>query len=118
MKKLTIGKSEHIKYVELLLAEGKYNIMISKRYLFRILRPFWIVLFLLFSVQNKFFFGYVVLPNILLYGVFMFKVYEVWKCCNISPKAYIIFHCGILFILKLFSIPFGYLLEALWTLCF
>lgn len=118
MKKITIGKPQHIQYVEFLLAEKNYNIMISRHYLFRILRPFWIVLLLLFSIQNKFFFGYVVLPNILLYFILLFSIYEIWKCLNIPLKAYIAFHTTVLVILKLLSIPVGYLLEVLWTLCF
>ena len=117
-KKITVVKPQHIQYAEFLLAEKNYNIIISRHYLLRMLHPFWIVLLLLFSIPNKFFFGYVVLPNILLYFIFLFSIYEIWKCCNIPLKAYIVFHTIMLVFLKLLSIPIGYLLEVLWTLCF
>ena len=117
-KKLSNRKAEHIEYVEFLLSGEKYNITISKRYLFRTLLPFWLELLVLFSLSNKFIFGYVILPNLILYGVFVFMLYGIWKLCNISPKAYIIFHIGVLIILYLLAIPFGYLLEVLWIFCF
>ena len=117
-KKLTIGKPEHIAYAELLLLGEKYHITISKRYLFRTLLPFWIELLILFSLSNKFIFGYVILPNLILYGVFVFMLYGIWKQCNISPAAYIVFQIVIITVLYLLSIPFGYLLEVLWIFCF
>lgn len=118
MKNLSTSKSEHIKYAEFLLSGEKYSITISKRYLFRILLPLWIVMYVWFAVRNKFFFYIVTLPGLFVYGLFAYMVYPVWKMCNISPKAYIVFHVSFLIILKLLAIPFGYLVEALWTLCF
>lgn len=115
---LSTSKSEHIKYVELLLSGERYNITIAKRYLFRIFLPFWIVLYLFFAVRSKFFFGWIVIPSLFFYSLFSYMVYPVWRQCNIRPKAYIVFHVGFLIILKLLAIPFGYLVEVLWTLCF
>lgn len=115
---LSINKSEHIKYAEFLLSGEKYSISISKKYLFRIFMPFWIVLYVLFAVRHKFFFYWIILPNLFFYSLFSYMVYPVWRMCNISPKAYIVFHCCVLILLKLLAIPFGYLVEALWTLCF
>ena len=116
-KKLTVGKGEHIEYTEFLLAGEKYHITISKRLLFRTLLPFWIELLVLFSFHSKFIFGYIVLPNLIIYGVFIYMIYDIWKQCSISPKAYIVFHIIVLIILYVLSIPFGNFLEVLWTLC-
>ena len=115
---LSINKSEHIKYAEFLLSGEKYSISISKKYLFRIFMPCWIVLYVLFAVRHKFFFYWIIRPNLFFYSLFSYMVYTVWRMCNISPKAYIVFHCCVLILLKLLAIPFGYLVEALWTLCF
>ena len=115
---LSTSKSEHIRYVELLLGGDSFNIMVAKQYLFRTVWPLWIVMFVWFAVRNKFFFYMVTLPGLFWYGIFTYMIYPVWKMCNISPKAYIIFHIGVLIILKLLAIPFGYLVGALWTLCF
>ena len=116
-KKLTLGKAEHIVYAEFLQLGETYHITISKRLLFRIFLPFWIELLFLFSIQNKVFFGYIVLPNLMLYGWYVYMVYDIWKQCSISPKAYICFHLAVVIMLKFFGIPFGHFLEALWILC-
>ena len=118
LKNVSSSKSEHIKYAEFLLSGEKYSITISKRYLFRIMMPLWIVMFVWFAVRSKFFLYIVTLPGLFFYGIFAYMVYPVWKMCNISPKAYIVFHVGFLILLKLLAIPFGYLVEVLWTLCF
>ena len=117
-KKITIGKADHIEYAELLLSGERYHITISKRYLFRTFLPFWIELLFLFSIRNKVFFGYIILPNLILYGLFAYMLYDIWKQCSISPGAYIGFHLVILIILKILGIPFGHFLEVLWILCF
>lgn len=117
-KKLTTEKYEHIAYIEFLKLGEVYHITISKRLLFRTLLPFWIELLVLFSIRSKEFFGYIVLPNLMLYGLFTYMAYEVWKQCSISPKAYIVFHVMVIIILKILGNPFGYILEVLWTLCF
>lgn len=117
-KKLTTEKYEHIVYIEFLKLGEVYHITISKRLLFRTLLPFWIELLVLFSIRSKEFFGYIVLPNLMLYGLFTYMAYEVWKQCSISPKAYIVFHVMVIIILKILGNPFGYILEVLWTLCF
>lgn len=113
----TNSQAEHIKYAELLLSGERYSITISKRLLFRTLLPFWIELLVLFSIRNKVFFGYIVLPNLMLYGLFVYMVYDIWRQCSISPKAYIVFHVMVIILLKLLGIPFGCFLEGLWILC-
>ena len=117
-KKLTTEKYEHIAYIKFLKLGEVYHITISKRLLFRTLLPFWIELLVLFSIRSKEFFGYIVLPNLMLYGLFTYMAYEVWKQCSISPKAYIVFHVMVIIILKILGNPFGHILEVLWTLCF
>ena len=116
-KKLTVGKGEHVMYAEFLQLGETYHITISKRLLFRTLLPFWIELLVLFSIRNKVFFGYIVLPNLMLYGLFVYMIYDIWKQCSISPKAYIVFHVAVNIILKILGIPFGHFLEVLWILC-
>ena len=116
-KKLTLGKAEHIAYAEFLQLGETYHITISKRLLFRTFLPFWIELLFLFSVQNKVFFGYIVLPNLILYGLYAYMVYDIWKQCSISLKAYIFIHLTVITVLKILGIPFGHFLEALWILC-
>ena len=116
-KKLTVGKGEHVMYAEFLQLGETYHITISKRLLFRTLLPFWIELLVLFSIHNKVFFGYIVLPNLMLYGLFVYMIYDIWKQCSISPKAYIVFHVAVIIILKILGIPFGHFLEVLWILC-
>ena len=116
-KKLTLGKAEHIAYAEFLQLGETYHITISKRLLFRTFLPFWIELLFLFSVQNKVFFGYIILPNLILYGLYAYMVYDIWKQCSISLKAYIFFHLAVIITIKILGIPFGHFLEALWILC-
>ena len=116
-KKLTVGKGEHVMYAEFLQLGETYHITISKRLLFRTLLPFWIELLALFSIRNKVFFGYIVLPNLMLYALFVYMVYDIWRQCGISPKAYIVFHVAVIIILKILGIPFGHFLEVLWILC-
>jgi hypothetical protein len=116
-KKLTLGKAEHIVYAEFLQLGETYHITISKRLLFRTFLPFWIELLFLFSVQNKVFSGYIVLPNLILYGLYAYMVYDIWKQCSISLKAYIFIHLTVITVLKILGIPFGHFLEALWILC-
>ncbi len=116
-KKLRAEKGEHVMYAEFLQLGETYHITISKRLLFRTLLPFWIELLFLFSIRNKVFFGYIVLPNLMLYGLFVYMVYDIWRQCSISPGAYIVFHVMVIILLKLLGIPFGYFLEVLWILC-
>ena len=116
-KKLTVGKGEHVAYAEFLQLGETYHITISKRLLFRTLLPFWLELLVLFSIRNKVFFGYIVLPNLMLYALFVYMVYDIWRQCSISPKAYIVFHVAVIIILKILGIPFGHFLEVLWILC-
>ena len=116
-KKLTVGKGEHVAYAEFLQLGETYHITISKCLLFRTLLPFWLELLVLFSIRNKVFFGYIVLPNLMLYGLFVYMIYDIWKQCSISPKAYIVFHVAVIIILKILGIPVGHFLEVLWILC-
>ena len=117
-KNLKLYKSEYYAYIEMLSSGDKFHILISKRLLFRTVIPFWILFLLFFSIQNSVFFGIAVLPSLILYSVYLKMLFPLWNACNISPKAYIVFHCGILLILKLLSIPFSGFMEVLWTLCF
>ena len=115
---LKLQKSEYSAYIDMLSSDNKFQILISKRLLFRTVWLFWLLFLIFFSHLKGVFFGVVVLPSLILFGIYLHILFPIWNACNISPKAYIIFHLGALLILKLSSIPFGYLLEVLWTLCF
>ena len=115
---LKLQKSEYYAYLDMLSSDNKFQILISKRLLFRTVLLFWILFLIFFSLLKGVFFGIAVLPSLILFGVYLNALFPIWNACGISPKAYIIFHLGTLLILKLLSIPFGYLLEVLWTLCF
>lgn len=115
---LKLQKSEYSAYIDMLSSDNKFQILISKRLLFRTVWLFWLLFLIFFSLLKGVFFGVVVLPSLILFGIYLHILFPIWNACNISPKAYIIFHLGALLILKLLSIPFGYLLEVLWILCF
>ena len=115
---LKLQKSEYYAYLDMLSSDNKFQILISKRLLFRTVLLFWILFWIFFSLLKGVFFGIAVLPSLILFGVYLNARFPIWNACGISPKAYIIFHLGALLIIKLLSIPFGYLLEVLWTLCF
>ena len=118
MINLKLQKSEYSAYIDMLSSDNKFQILISKRLLFRTVWLFWLLFLIFFSLLKGVFFGVVVLPSLILFGIYLHILFPIWNACNISPKAYIIFHLVVLLILKLLSIPFGYLLEVLWTLCF
>jgi hypothetical protein len=118
MNNLHLFSGEYYEYLNFLSFGNKYYILISKRLLFKPLIPIWIYLFCLFLVRNSSFFCVAVLPNIILFVVFLYMIFPLWSYCNFSKTAYFVFHCSCILILKIISIPISILLESealLWT---
>lgn len=118
MKNLKFCAKEYYDYIEHLSRGEIYYILISKRLLLRMVVPVWMYFLAIFVVRSNVFWAMVGLPSIIVYIVFLTLAYPMWKACNISSKAYIIFHVVFLLLLKIISIPVSMLLEELWTLCF
>lgn len=106
---------DYYEYTEFLSGGITYSILISKRLLMQPMLPIWLFFLGLFSISSPVFFAMVGLPCLVLLCVFIALIYPVWNTCEISPKAYILFHTLILFLLKIISIPLSMFLEALWT---
>ena len=117
-KNLKLYKKEYYEYIGLLSLGNVYYIMISKRLLLKPILPLWIYLFCLFLVRSNIFFAMVGFPSLVIFSFFLSMLFPLWEACNISHKAYIVFHSTCIIILKIVSIPFSMLLEVLWTLCF
>ena len=117
-KNIKFYGKEYYGYTELLSLGNIYYILISKRLLLKPMLPIWICLLGLFSVRSNIFFAMVGLPSLIIFSVFLIIVFPIWRSCNISAKAYTIFHSTLIIILKIISIPVSMLLEVLWTLCF
>ena len=110
--------SEYKLYIKMLAAGETYSILISKRLLLRTVLPFWVLLFAIFMIPNPVFFAMVGLPSLILYTVYLVDLYRCWRACNISKKAYTVFHISALLILRVISAILIKLLEGLWILCF
>lgn len=110
--------SEYRLYIRMLAAGETYSIFISKRLLLRTVLPFWALLFLEFMIPSNVFFAMVGLPSLILYTVYLVDLYRCWRACNISKKAYTVFHISALLILRVISAILIKLLEGLWILCF
>ena len=117
-KNLKLHNNDYYDYIKFLSSGNTYFILISKRILFRSIMPIWIYLFGLFLIQNRIFFGMAVLPCLILVSVFLYFAFPLWNVCNISSKAYVVFHVSVIILLKLLSVPITFLLEELWILCF
>lgn len=117
-EQLRVYGKEYYEYTELLSLGNVYYIMISKRLLLKPMIPMWTYFLCLFLVRNHIFFAMVGLPSFVAFSVFLVMYFPLWKACNFSAKAYIVFHCVFLLFLKMFSVPVSMFLEVLWTLCF
>ena len=118
MKNLKTYSTDYYDFISMLSLENTYYILISKRLLLKPMVPIWMFLFGLFLVRSNIFFTIVGIPSIFIFSVFLAMLFPLWKACNISAKAYIIFHSIFVLLLKISSIPVSILLEVLWTLCF
>jgi len=117
-KNLKLYGKEYYEYTELLSLGNVYYILISRRLLIKPMMPIWVYLLALFLVRNNIFFAMVGLPSLIVFSVFLVMFFPLWEACNFSAKAYIVFHCAIVLLIKIISIPVSMLLEVLWTLCF
>ena len=115
-KNLKLYGKDYEAYTELLSHGNVYYILISKRLLFKPFVPLWLYFFGLFLVWNGVFFAVVGLPSLIVFSVFLVMAFPLWQACHISGKAYAVFHCNCLIILKIFSIPISMLLEDVWIL--
>ena len=113
-KNSSIYGKEYYEYTEILSVGQVYYILISKRLLLKPMIPMWVYFFGLFLVQSNIFFAMVGLPSLIIFSVFLVMLFPFWAACNISAKAYAVFHGTCMIILKIVSV----LLEELWTLCF
>ena len=117
-KNLRIYGKEYYEYTELLSFGNVYYILISKRLLLKPMLPIWLYLLGLFLVRSSIFFAMVGLPSLIVSSVLLAMFFPLWEACNISAKAYIVFHGASILLIKIISIPVSMLLEVLWTLCF
>ena len=117
-KNLKLYGEEYYEYTELLSLGNVYYILISKRLLIKSMIPLWAYLFTLFLVRNNIFFAMAGLPSLILFSVFLVMFFPLWEACNVSARAYIVFHGASILLIKIISIPVSMLLEVLWTLCF
>ena len=117
-KNLKLYGKEYYEYTEFLSLGNVYYILISKRLLLKPVLPIWLFLLGVFLVRNHIFFAMVALPSLLVFTIFLVMLFPLWEACNISVKAYIVFHNSCIIILKTISIPLSMLLEVFWNLCF
>lgn len=117
-KNLKLYGKEYCEYTELLSLGNVYYILISKRLLIKPMMPIWAYLLALFLVRSSIFFAMVGLPSLIVFSVFLAMFFPLWEACNVSAKAYIVFHGVSILLIKIISIPVSMLLEVLWTLCF
>jgi len=115
---LRIYEKEYYEYTKLLSFGNVYYILISKRLLIKPLLPMWLYFLGLFLVHSDIFFAMVGLPSLIVFSVFLVMFFPLWEACNVSVKAYIVFHSASILLIKIISIPVSMLLEVLWTLCF
>lgn len=115
---MSIHNKDYEEYIELLSLGNVYYIVISKRLLIKPLIPIWAYLLGLFLVRNHVFFAMVGIPSLVVFSVFLIMLFPLWEACNISAKAYIVFHGISIFMIKMISLPISMLLEVVWTLCF
>ena len=115
---LKIYGKEYYEYTELLSLGNVYYILISKRLLIKPMLPIWAYLLVLFLVRSHIFLAMVGLPSLLVFSVFLAMFFPLWEACNVSAKAYFVFHSISILLIKMLSIPVSMLLEVLWTLCF
>ena len=117
-KNLKLCGNEYYKYTELLTLGNVYYILISKRLLIKPMMPIWGYLLALFLVRNNVFFAMVGFPSLIVFAVSLVMYFPLWEACNISAKAFVVFHSACVLLIKIISIPVSVLLEVLWTLCF
>lgn len=117
-KNLKLYGKEYYEYTELLSLGNVYYILISKRLLIKPMMPIWAYLLALFLVRSHIFFAMVGLPSLIVFSVLLAMFLPLWEACNVSAKAYIVFHGVSILLIKMISIPVSMLLEVLWTLCF
>ena len=117
-KNLRIYGKEYYEYTELLSSGNMYYILISKRLLIKPMLPIWACFLAMFLVHSHIFFAMVGLPSLIIFSVFLVMLFPLWEACNISARAYIVFHGASILLIKIISIPVSMLLEVLWTLCF
>lgn len=115
---LKLYGKEYYEYSELLSSGNVYYILISKRLLLKPMLSIWGYLLGLFLVRSNVFFATVGFPSLVVFAVFLIMLFPFWESCNVSAKAYIIFHGTCIIIIKIISMPISVLLEVLWTLCF
>ena len=117
-KNLKLYGKEYYEYTELLLLGNVYYILISKRLLIKPLIPIWACFLALFLVRSNIFFAMVGLPSLIIFSVFLVMLFPLWEACNVSAKAYIVFHGISILLIKIISVPVSMLSEVLWILCF
>ena len=118
MKNLRVYGDDYYDFLSLVSSGEVYYILISNRLLIKPMMPVWAYLLVLFLVRRAMFFAMVGLPSFIVFSVFLAMFFPLWKACNVSAKAYIVFHCALILLIKIISIPVSMLLEVLWTLCF
>ncbi len=116
-KDLKLYGNDYHDYIELLSLGTVYYILISKRLLLKPMIPLWLYFGGLFLIGGNVFFAMVGLPSLIIFLVFLMMYFPPWQACNISTKAYVVFHSISLLLLKVISVPVSMLLEVLWTLC-
>ena len=117
-KNLKCYGKEYYEYTELLSLGNVYYIIISKRLLIKPMIPIWAYLLVLFLMRSNIFFAMVGFPSLIVFSIFLAILFPLWEACNVSAKAYIVFHGVSILLIRMISIPFSMLLEVLWTLCF
>ena len=117
-KNLKLYGKEYYEYTELLSSGNVYYILISKRLLIKPMMPIWAYLLALFLVRSNIFLAMVGLPSLIVFSVFLVMFFPLWEACNVSARAYIVFHGASILLIKIISIPVSMLLEVLWALCF
>ena len=117
-KNLKLYGKEYYEYTEMLSLGNVYYILISKRLLIKPMMPIWAYLLALLLVRSNIFLAMVGLPSLIVFSVFLVMFFPLWGACNVSARAYIVFHGASILLIKIISILVSMLLEVLWTLCF
>ena len=118
MKNLRVYGADYYDFISLISSGEVYYILISKRLLIKPMMSIWAYLLVLFLVRSNIFFAMVGLPSLIVFSVFLVIFFPLWEACNVSAKAYIVFHGASILLIKIISIPVSMLLGVLWTLCF
>lgn len=113
MRNLRLYGNEYYAYMEMLSSGNCFKILISKRLLFRPMLPLWCFIFATFLVPSTTFFAVIGLPVFVVFATHLIMQFPFWSACNISRKAYVVFHTAFLLLLKIVSIPIVVFMEVL-----